>query len=206
MDLNIISAVDGSTKGTVQIEEMVFGVEYNETLVHQLVVAYQAAGRAGTKAQKSRSDVAGGGAKPWRQKGTGRARAGTSRSPIWRKGGVTFAAKPRSYKQKLNKKMYRKGICCILSQLVKNDRLLAIEPVDVDAPKTKLLAEKIRALGIDGATLVTGSEVESLRLAARNLPTFSVVVVKDIDPVSLIKSKKIFMTEDAIRKIEEGFK
>ena len=203
MDLNIVSATDGSIKGTLQIEEEVFGAKYNETLVHQLVVAYQAGGRSGSKAQKSRADVAGGGAKPWRQKGTGRARAGTSRSPIWRKGGVTFAAQPRSYEQKLNKKMYRKGICCILSQLVRADRLMAIDPFEIKEPKTKLLAKKVAQLNISGATLVLARKDETLALAARNLPQFSVMAVTEIDPVFLLKAKKILMTEEAIRKIEE---
>jgi len=206
MDLNKISAIDGSVQEVIQVEEKVFGVEYNEDLVHQLITAYRAGGRAGTKAQKSRSNVAGGGAKPWRQKGTGRARAGTSRSPIWRKGGVTFAAQPRNFAQKLNKKMYQKGLCCILSQLVKSGRLAAIEMIEISEPKTKELAQKIQSIGIAGATLITATDVKSLRLASRNLPDFNVVTERNMDPVTLVKAKKIFITEDAIRQIEGGAK
>lgn len=206
MDLSLVNSSDGEISGTVSVDDEVFGIEYNETLVHQLVTAYQAGARAGTKAQKNRSDVSGGGAKPWRQKGTGRARAGTSSSPIWRTGGVTFAARPRSFAQKLNKKMYRKGIKCILSQLMREDRLYAMDDISVSEPKTKAFVSKINNMNLSHALLVTESDDANLVLASRNVPNINVISASQIDPVSLVKSKKVLMTEASIRKIEEVLK
>ncbi|MBT5229832.1 MAG: 50S ribosomal protein L4 [Methylococcales bacterium] len=206
MDLNLVSAANGEVAGTIGVDDSIFSIEYNETLVHQLVTAYQAGGRAGTKAQKTRSEVSGGGAKPWRQKGTGRARAGTSSSPIWRTGGVTFAAKPRDYAQKINKKMYRKGIKCILSQLVREERLFAVEELGVSAPKTKDFSAKLQAMNVTSALFVVDKDDENISLASRNIPNVHVINVNQIDPVSLVGSKKILMTEASIRKMEEALK
>lgn len=206
MDLNLVSTADGQVSGAISVDDTVFSIDYNETLVHQLVTAYQAAGRAGTVAQKSRSEVSGGGIKPWRQKGTGRARSGTSNSPLWRTGGVTFAAKPRSYVQKLNKKMYRKGIKCILSQLVREERLFAVTELTVDQPKTKAFQAKMDAMSLTHALFVTEQDDRNVALASRNIPHVSVINANQIDPVTLVRSKKIFMTEAAIRKMEEVLK
>ena len=206
MELKLISSDNGSVKGSVNVEESIFAVDYNETLVHQLVTAYQAAGRAGTKAQKNRAAVRGGGAKPWRQKGTGRARAGTSSSPIWRKGGVTFAANPRDYAQKLNKKMYRKGIKVILSQLIRDERLSAIEDVRVGEAKTKLLATKLSNINIDCGLFVVDELDVNTGLAIRNIPKVSMITSGEINPVNLVKSERVYITEQALRKLEEGLK
>ncbi|WP_434358153.1 50S ribosomal protein L4 [Parasalinivibrio latis] len=185
------------------VSETTFGRDFNEALVHQVVVAYAAGARQGTRAQKTRSDVSGGGAKPWRQKGTGRARAGTIRSPIWRKGGVTFAARPQDHSQKVNKKMYRGALKCILSELVRQDRLMVVESFAVEAPKTKELKAKLAELNIDDALIVTAEVDENLFLAARNLYKVDVRDTASIDPVSLIAFEKVVMTADAVKQIEE---
>lgn len=197
MNLNIASG------GTVTVSEVAFGKEFNEPLVHQVVTAYMAAGRQGSKAQKSRSEVSGGGKKPWRQKGTGRARAGTIRSPLWRSGGVTFAAKPRDFEQKVNRKMYRGAMRCILSELVRQDRLIVVDALDVAEPKTKLLVAKLQELGAQNALIIAGEISENLYLAARNLPKVDVCDVQAADPVSLIAHEKVVVTVDALKKIEE---
>ena len=192
-----------NSKETIAVSDAVFGVDYKENLVHQLVTAYMAAARAGTKAQKNRSAVRGGGTKPWRQKGTGRARAGTIRSPLWRSGGVTFAAQPRDYTQKVNRKMYRAAMRSILSELVRQERLVAIDSFAVDAPKTRELVGKLQELGLDNVLIVTVDADDNLYLAARNLPDVAVCDVASADPVSLIGFDKVLMTKAAIEKIEE---
>ncbi|GHB33856.1 50S ribosomal protein L4 [Salinicola rhizosphaerae] len=198
MNLNLAGAA-----GTVEVSEETFGKEFNEALVHQVVTAYLAAGRQGTRAQKNRSDVRGGGKKPWRQKGTGRARAGTIRSPLWRSGGVTFAARPQDYTQKVNRKMYRAAMRSILSELVRQERLVLVDAFTVDAPKTKQLVGKLNELGIEKGLIVTEEVDEKLYLAARNIPNVDVVDAAAADPVSLIAFDKVLMTVSALRKFEE---
>ncbi len=200
MDLNV-QAAGGSE--TLQVSDAVFGADFNEALIHQVVTAYMAGGRSGTKAQKSRSDVSGGGAKPWRQKGMGRARAGTSRSPIWRSGGVTFAARPRDYSQKVNRKMYRGAVCSILSELVRQERLVVVDAFSVEAPKTKELVGKLNDLGMKEALIVTAQPDENLYLAARNIYDVDVRDVNEIDPVSLVGFQKVLITAEAIKTLEE---
>ncbi|EGQ9319325.1 50S ribosomal protein L4 [Vibrio cholerae] len=185
------------------VSETTFGRELNEALVHQVVVAYAAGARQGTRAQKTRSEVSGGGAKPWRQKGTGRARAGTIRSPIWRTGGVTFAAKPQDHSQKVNKKMYRGAMKSILSELVRQERLIVVENFSVEAPKTKALVAKLKELELNDVLIVTGEVDENLFLAARNLYKVDVRDVTGIDPVSLIAFDKVLMTAAAVKQVEE---
>ena len=202
MELQII-APDNKTGKKLKVSDAAFARDFNEGLVHQVVVAYSATARQGTKAQKSRSEVRGGGAKPWRQKGTGRARAGTSRSPIWRKGGVTFAAKPRSYEQKVNRKMYRAALQAILSELVRQDRLVLVDNFDVETHKTKAFIEKLSKLGLSDVLLVTEEVSENLFLAARNVAKVDVRDTVNIDPVSLIAYDKVLMTVAAVKKIEE---
>ncbi len=187
----------------VQVSESAFGCEFNESLVHQVVTAYLAGGRRGTKAQKSRSGARGGGSKPWRQKGTGRARAGTIRSPIWRGGGRAFAARPRDYSQKVNRKMYRSALQSILSELVRQDRLIITKELKLDAPKTKELESKLRKLGLDDVLIVMDDYDEKLYLASRNLPHVAVLPVSALDPVSLIRHEKVLATVDAVRRLEE---
>lgn len=202
MELTILEAV-GSSKGTVSVSETAFGREFNEALIHQVVTAYQAAGRQGSKKQKTRSEVSGGGAKPWRQKGTGRARAGTSRGPIWRTGGVTFAARPRDYDQKVNKKMYRAAISSIVAELIRQERLVVVEDFGVESLKTKALIAKLNTFDIQGDVLVvTETMDENLYLSARNLPTVDVRDVSGIDPVSLIAFDKVLITVPALKKLE----
>ncbi|MDH5784592.1 MAG: 50S ribosomal protein L4 [Chromatiales bacterium] len=203
MELKLTTATGRASKSSVELSDGNFGRDFNETLVHQVVTAYMAAARAGTKAQKSRSAVSGGGAKPFRQKGTGRARAGTIRSPLWRSGGKTFAAEPRSYEQKVNKKMYRAAIRSILSELVRQERLMVVDKFAVDAPKTKQLAEKLKAMGSTNALIVTGSVDDNLFLSARNLPHVDVVEAKRVDPVSLVRFEKVIMTVEAVSALEE---
>ncbi|WP_205341284.1 50S ribosomal protein L4 [Denitrificimonas caeni] len=187
----------------IDVCERTFGGEFNETLVHQAVVAYMAGGRQGSKKQKTRSEVSGGGKKPWRQKGTGRARAGTIRSPIWRGGGATFAARPQDHSQKLNKKMYRAAMRSILSELVRQDRLVVVEDFSVDAPKTKALLGKLDTLGLQDVLIVSENVEQNLYLAARNLPHVDVRDVQASDPVSLIAYDKVLMTVSAVKKFEE---
>jgi len=188
---------------SMDVAEAVFGQDFNEPLVHQVVVAYMAAGRAGTHQQKNRSAVRGGGTKPWRQKGTGRARAGTIRSPLWRGGGKTFAATTRDYSQKVNKKAYRAAIRSILSELVRQDRLVVVESFAVDAPKTREIAAKLGTLGLDRVLIVHDAPDENLYLAARNLPNVDVVDTTITDPVSLVGFDKVLMTVAALRQFEE---
>lgn len=188
---------------SMDVADAVFGQEFNETLVHQVVVAYMAAGRAGTHAQKNRAAVRGGGTKPWRQKGTGRARAGTIRSPLWRGGGVTFAASTRDYSQKVNKKAYRSAIRSILSELVRQDRLIVVESFAVDAAKTKSLIGKLKDMDLDNVLIVHDDPDENLYLAARNLSKVDVVDTSITDPVSLVGFDKILMTVAALKQFEE---
>ncbi|MBT8119739.1 MAG: 50S ribosomal protein L4 [Gammaproteobacteria bacterium] len=193
-----------NSKETIAVSDAVFGLEYKESLIHQLVTAYMAAGRAGTVAQKNRSAVRGGGAKPWNQKGSGRARAGTSRSPLWRSGGATFAAQPRDYTQKLNKKMYRTGIRSMLSELNRQQRLVVVEDITVDAPKTKQMAAKLADLGVSKTLIVTETGDESLYLSARNLPYVEVTDVAGMNPVNLARYDHVVVTVGAVRAIEES--
>ena len=188
---------------SMDVADAVFGQDFNETLVHQVVVAYMAAGRAGTHAQKNRAAVRGGGTKPWRQKGTGRARAGTIRSPLWRGGGKTFAATTRDYSQKVNKKAYRVAIRAILSELVRQDRLVVVDSFSVQSPKTKELAAKLKEMDIDRVLIVHDEPDENLFLAARNLPHVDVEDTSIVDPVSLIGFDKVLITAAALRQFEE---
>ena len=198
MDLQLHKAKD-----KVAVSDDVFAKDFNEGLVHQAVVSYLAGARAGTKAQKNRSAVSGGGTKPWRQKGTGRARAGTIRSPIWRGGGKTFAATPRDHSVKLNKKMYRAAIRSMLSELLRQERLLVVEDIAIDAPKTKQLAIKLADLDLDNVTIVTETGDENLYLSARNLSKVAVTDVAGMTPVDLVGSDKVLMTVGAVRAVEE---
>lgn len=197
-----IPALSGEKDGAAEVSENVFGQAYNETLVHQLVVKFLAGARSGTKAQKTRSEVSGGGSKPWRQKGTGRARSGTTRGPIWRTGGVAFAAKPRNHDQKLNKKMYRVGIRSILSELLRQNRLLISNSFLPDSPKTKALAEKMKQIGAKKILLIVDQVDKNLALASRNIPFVEVVEVSSLSPVLLVTAEKIIATSSAIKQIE----
>ena len=189
--------------GSVKVSDETFGQEFKESLIHQVVTACLAGARAGTAQQKSRSQVRGGGIKPWRQKGTGRARSGTIRSPIWVGGGTTFAARPRAYTQKINRKMYRAAMRSILSELVRQERLVVIDTFGVDAPKTKQLAGKLAELELTNVLIVTDVADDNLYLAARNLPKVAVCDATSADPVSLVGFDKILMTKGAVEKIEE---
>lgn len=202
MELSVLKP-GSSDAGTVSVSDVAFAREYNEDLVHQVVTAYLAGARQGTRAQKNRAAVNGGGKKPWRQKGTGRARAGTTRSPIWRTGGVTFAAQPQDHSQKVNRKMYRAAMQTIMSELARQDRLMVVESLDLEAPKTKLLVQQLGELGVDNALIVSSEVGENLYLAARNLNKVDVRDVDGIDPVSLIGHEKVLVTVDAVKKIEE---
>ena len=196
MNLNTVSG------SAVELSEVAFGRDFNEALVHQVVTAYLAGGRQGSKAQKSRADVSGGGKKPFRQKGTGRARAGSIRSPIWVGGGKTFAARPQDWSQKVNRKMYRGAMQCILAELVRQDRLVLVDEITVSAPKTKELLAKLNDLNATRALIVTEALDENLYLAARNIPHVDVVDAAAIDPVSLIAFDKVVMSVAAAKKIE----
>lgn len=198
MKLSVLNEA-GKSKSDIEVSDKVFAARFNEPLIHQLVVAYQAGGRSGTRAQKNRSAVSGGGIKPWRQKGTGRARAGTIRSPIWRGGGKIFAASNADFSQKLNKKMRRVGMCSILSELLRQDRLLTVDTLAIDAPKTKALLEKLGKLGAKDVLIVTEKEDRNLALSARNLPWVDVRHIADLDPVSLIRHEKVIMTAEAAK-------
>lgn len=188
----------------VQVSDATFAREYNEALVHQVVVAYMAAGRAGTKAQKTKAEVRGGGIKPWRQKGTGQARAGSIRSPIWVGGGRAFAAKPRDFTQKVNRKMYRGAMQAMLSELARQERLVVVSGVELEAPKTKLLVAKLKDLGLGESVLVLVEAYdEKLELAARNLPYVDVLPVSALDPLSLARHDKVLATVAAVRLLEE---
>lgn len=189
--------------GSVEVAETAFGVEFNEALVHQVVNAYLAGARAGTRAQKNRSAVRGGGIKPWRQKGTGRARAGTIRSPIWVGGGRAFAAKPRDHGQKVNKKMYRSALRSVFSELVRQERLLVVEQLSLEAPKTRLLAERLERMGLSDVLILNEAFDENLFLAARNLPHVGICDVASVDPLVLIRFDKLLLTLPALKLIEE---
>ncbi len=203
MELNIVKPGNAEA-GKVAVYEATFAREYNEALVHQVVTAYLAGGRQGTRAQKTRSEVAGGGKKPWRQKGTGRARAGTIRSPIWRSGGTTFAAKPQDLSHKVNKKMYRAAMRSILSELARTDRLVVVESFDMEQPKTKLLLEQLKGFDLENVLIVGNTVDQNLYLAARNLHKVEVCDVDAADPVSLIAFDKVMVTVDAVKKFEEA--
>lgn len=198
-----------NSKKTLELADSVFAMEFNEPLVHQVVTAYMAAGRAGTKAQKTRSEVSGGGVKPFRQKGTGQARAGTIRSPIWRKGGTTFAAKPRCFKQKVNRKMFQGALRSILSELVRQDRLVVVESFTIEAPQTKLVLAKFEKLKITGHVLIITDAVdENLYLGTRNIPNVALLDshAAAMDPVTLVRAEKVVITEAAIKELEELLK
>ncbi len=202
MELSVVKP-GNATAGTVSVSDVAFAREYNEDLVHQVVTAYMAGARQGTRAQKTRSEVAGGGKKPWRQKGSGRARAGTIRSPIWRSGGVAFAAKPQDHSQKVNRKMYRAALRSIMSELARQDRLVVVESMELAEPKTRLLVQQLGEYGLDSVLIVSTEVGENLYLAARNLHKVDVRDVDGVDPVSLIGHEKVMITVDAVRKFEE---
>lgn len=203
MSLLIPSINDKDSASSVGVSDLVFGQTFNETLVHQLVVRYLAGSRSGTKAQKTRSDVSGGGTKPWRQKGTGRARSGTMRSPLWRTGGVTFAARPRSYEQKLNKKMFRSGLRSILSELLRQERLVVSNDILPTTPKTKDLVAKLSQLDSKRILIVADQVDMNLALASRNIPYVEVIEAGNLSPVSLVSAEKVIMTPAAVKLIEE---
>ncbi|CAN6959820.1 MULTISPECIES: 50S ribosomal protein L4 [Psychrobacter] len=192
------------TGAAVELSDTAFGREFNEALVHQVVTAYLAGARQGTRAQKTRAEVSGGGIKPWRQKGTGRARAGSIRSPIWRGGGRAFAAKPQDWSQKVNRKMYRGAMQCILAELIRQERLILVEELSVSGPKTKELIAKLNDLGAPRALIVTKDVDENLYLAARNIPHVNVLGTNEVDPVSLIAFDKVIMSVEAAKQFEEA--
>ena len=198
MNLNTASG------GTVSVSEVAFGKDFNEPLVHQVVTAFLAGARQGSKAQKNRAAVSGGGRKPWRQKGTGRARAGTIRSPLWRGGGKTFAAEPRDFSQKVNRKMYRGALRCIFSELVRQERLVVVDEFNIDSPKTKQVASKLKDLELSSVLIVTSEVDENLYLAARNLPKVDIRDASGVDPVSLIAFEKVLVTVPALKQLEEA--
>jgi large subunit ribosomal protein L4 len=197
MKLKLVSGSD------LEVSEATFGQKFNETLVHQVVTAYRAAGRAGTKAQKSRAEVRGGGKKPWAQKGTGQARAGSSRSPIWVGGGKTFAAKPRDFAQKVNRKMYRGAIRSMLSELARTDRLVVTDSIALEAPKTRLLQNQLKSWSLEKVLIVVEATDEKLYLASRNLPYVEVLEATALNPLSLASYDKVLMTVAAVKRIEE---
>jgi len=203
VELTLTTATGKASSKNVAVSEDVFGREFNEALIHQVVTAYLAGGRAGTRAQKNRSAVSGGGAKPWAQKGTGRARAGTSRSPIWRSGGKTFAAKPQDWSQKVNRKMYRAGVRSILSELVRQERLIVVDKFASADGKTKDMVVQLGKLGLKNVLIVTEAMDENIYLSARNIPHVDVVDVEGVNPVSLVGFDHILVTVDALKKIEE---
>ncbi len=200
--MQLVTQSESGSGAALEVSDQVFAAEYKPSLVHQVVTAYLAAARSGTKAQKNRAAVRGGGAKPYRQKGTGRARAGTTRSPLWRGGGVTFAAQPRSYVQKVNRKMYRGALRSILSELVRQERLIVVSGLRVDEPKTKALIAKLRAFNLNNALLVIEEPDEALMLAARNIPHIEVMLAREVDPVSLIAFEQVVANEAAIAVLE----
>ena len=203
MKLSVMNEKGAATRSTIEVADEIFAAKFNEPLVHQLVVAYQAGARSGTRAQKNRSAVRGGVAKPWRQKGTGRARAGTIRSPLWRGGGKIFPATTTDFSQKLNKKMRRTGLRSILSELVRQERLLTVEDFKMEAPKTKALAERLDKLGVNDVLIVTDGDDHNLSLSARNMRAVDVCNAANIDPVALIGHEKVIMTADAVKRCGE---
>ena len=201
--MELAIATPKGNKGTVEVSEAAFGKEFNQDLIHQTVVAFLAGARQGTKAQKNRSAVSGGGRKPFRQKGTGRSRAGTIRSPLWRSGGVTFAAQPQDHSQKLNRKMYRSAMQSIVSELARQERLIVVEKFDLKEPKTKGLVSKLAGFKLSEALIVTEEVSENLYLASRNLHKVDVCDTAALDPVSLINFDKVVITVAALKKLEE---
>ncbi|MBE9526311.1 MAG: 50S ribosomal protein L4 [Proteobacteria bacterium] len=206
MELNLTTASGNASKKTLEVSEETFNKDFNEALVHQVVTAYLAGGRAGTKGQKNRAAVSGGGAKPWRQKGTGRARSGTIRSPIWRSGGTTFAAKNRDFSQKVNRKMYRSAMISIVSELVRQDRLVVLTDLKMDGPKTKELADQLKALSTKNALIVTADFEQNIYLSSRNLINIEYTDAQNINPVNLVRYEKVIITADAVKKVEEMLK
>jgi large subunit ribosomal protein L4 len=204
VELNLTTATGKASSKSVSVSDDIFGREFNEGLVHQVVTAYLAGGRAGTKAQKNRSDVRGGGAKPFAQKGTGRARAGTIRSPLWRSGGTTFAARPQDWTQKVNRKMYSGAIKNILSELVRQERLVVVDKFEPAERKTKAMAETLGKLGLTNALIVTEELNENLYYSVRNIPQIDAIDVEGVNPVNLIRYEKILITQGALKKIEES--
>lgn len=204
MELTLTTQTGKASKKALEVSDAVFARDFNEGLVHQVVTAYMAAARAGTRAHKNRSAVSGGGAKPWRQKGTGRARAGTIRSPLWRSGGKTFAATPQDYSQKVNRKMYRAAISAIFSELVRQDRLMVVEKFDLEAPKTKELAAKLKSMEATSALILTDEVSENLYLSSRNLINVAVSTVSSLSPVALVGHEKVIITASALKKVEEA--
>ncbi len=203
MDLTLHSFANGTSAGTVAVADAIFAQPYKEALVHQVVTAYFAGSRQGTKAQKTRAEVRGGGAKPWKQKGLGRARAGTSRGPLWRKGGRAFAARPRSFEQKVNRKMYRGALCSILSELIRQDRLLAVDSLDVQTKKTKLLIATLAKFGLSDVLIVADEVTDGLYLSARNLHWVGLADVETIDPALLISFSKVVISQGALVRLQE---
>lgn len=189
-------------KESIELSDDTFGATFNEPLVHQVITAYRAAGRSGSKRQKNRSDARGGGAKPWRQKGTGRARAGTSRSPIWVGGGRTFAARPRDYSQKVNRKMYRAAMRSMLSELIRQDRILVIDSMEMPAPKTKDLVAKLADLQLDSVLILVDQYDQNLCLSARNLPAVDVLDLREVNPLSLLRFDRVLATKGALQGLE----
>lgn len=206
MELQVKNASGQVSEEVVSVSDEIFDRDFNETLVHQVTVGYMAGARAGTRAQKTRSEVRGGGAKPWRQKGTGRARAGTIRSPLWRGGGVTFAARPQDHSQKVNKKMYRAAMRSIFSELIRQERLVVVNDLSVTEPKTKVMAARLVELEVDNALLVTEDVDLNLYLSARNLPKIEVTDVAGLDPVSLIRFDRVVITTAALNRVGEWLK
>ncbi len=195
-------SIQGGAAG-IEVSDQNFGAPFNEALIHQVLTAYRAGGRAGTKAQKTRAEVRGGGAKPWRQKGTGQARAGTTRGPIWVGGGRAFAAKPRDFSQKINRKMYRAAMRGMLSELVREDRLIVVSDLALEQARTRDLVARLKTLGLDHVLIVVDKHEEKLCLAARNLPWVEVLAASEVDPLSLIRYEKVLATAAAVRSIEE---
>ena len=204
MDLKLTTATGKASSKSISLSDDIFGRDYNEALVHQVVTAYQAGARAGTRAHKNRAAVSGGGAKPFAQKGTGRARAGTTRGPIWRTGGKTFAAVPKDWTQKVNRKMYRGALKSILSELVRQERLVVVDKLDASEPKTKAMVEKLGKLGIANGLIVTEAMDENLYLSARNIAKVDVIDVSGVNPLDLVRYEKVLVTVDALKKIEEN--
>ncbi len=203
MELTLLNA-QGQAASNVAAPDTIFGRDYNEALIHQVVVAYQANARSGNRKQKDREEVAHTTKKPWRQKGTGRARAGMSSSPLWRGGGRTFPNTPdENFSHKVNKKMYRAGVCSILSQLAREGRLSVIEELSVEAPKTKLLSQKLKGMGLDSVLVITDNLDENLLLASRNLPNVLVCEPRHADPVSLVRFEKVLITRSALAQVQE---
>jgi len=204
MKVSVMNEAGGNAATDLELSDVAFGARFNESLVHQIVVAYQAGARAGTRAQKNRAAVRGGGSKPWRQKGTGQARAGTIRSPLWRGGGKVFPSSPdENFTQKVNRKMHRAAMRAILSELLRQERLLAIDAFKLDVPKTRTLVEKLNKLGAADALIVIDSADENLQLSARNLHKVDVRPVQSVDPLSLIRHEKVIMTVSALKRFEE---